>query len=512
MNNYYKYFQKWKGGDIIFFIFLVVYSVGLIYLCNKLNIWEDEAYSLNTTSNKLFGVISESYNFEGQPPFYFIILALWRLINSGIFFARLLSIVFIGLAAYVFYRLVRLISGPAVSNWLVVIFLLNPFTVWAALEIRAYALLIFLSTISIYFFIRYIFFDKKRDLYYFLILCLAGIYTQYFFVFLIAALSFSLLVIKGWRAFFLLCLYLLPVVFLSLPNLWFLADNISMARSDNRGYSLVQRLTLVLYSTENLLFALNSRPFDRMVYWGFRIVSILLGTYAYYRLYTSYRLQKKSHFEKINFLMVTGAILVIMFVIYLVLSGIKFNDRYMSVAFPLLLFMFVIFKEFSFFYRLIIFSSLSIFFIVLLSLKYMNPVKTYDYPSLAQYIKNTKQPFESILFNSRTISLPFEYYYEGNNNIIQLPITCKLTENAFQRIIKDTSQLNQLISSVSSPSESLLFVNDLMIGYSCDFKFTTGQLDEYLNSHYQITLDTLFFGKSTTTYSLRIRRLLLSRK
>ena len=296
--HHFTKFTKLKSKDLVFYSLMILYSICLVYLCSKINIWEDEAYSLNTTSKNLIGVISESYHFEGQPPLYFVILALWRLLNHGIFFARLLSILFVGLAAFIFHRLVRLVSGSDISMWLVVIFLLNPFTVWAALEIRAYALLIFLSTISIYFFIRYIMEDKKSGLYYFLVLCLLGIYTQYFFVFLVAALSFSVLLFKGWRSFISLCIYLLPVFFLCIPNLWFLSENIAMARSDNPGYSLVQKLNLVIYSAENLLFGLSSRPFDRMVYWGFRIVSILLCTYAYYRLYTSNQKQKNTSFRR----------------------------------------------------------------------------------------------------------------------------------------------------------------------------------------------------------------------
>src|SRR5665647_3232622 len=92
---------------LFFYGFIIIYSVSLIFLSYKLNIWEDEAYSLHTTSKNLATVIRESYDFEGQPPFYFLLLAIWRHINSGIFFARLLSLIFIGFGGYFFLRLVR---------------------------------------------------------------------------------------------------------------------------------------------------------------------------------------------------------------------------------------------------------------------------------------------------------------------------------------------------------------------------------------------------------------------
>lgn len=139
-------------SSFLFYIFLIGYGIGIIFLAYRLNLWEDESYSMHTSSNNLIDVIRLSYDFEGQPPFYFVILSIWRHINPGIFFARLLSTISIGISAFYFYRLVRLVSGADSSRWMIVIFLLNPFSVWAALEIRLYSLAILLSTILVYYF------------------------------------------------------------------------------------------------------------------------------------------------------------------------------------------------------------------------------------------------------------------------------------------------------------------------------------------------------------------------
>src|SRR5437870_9561843 len=86
----------------LFYGFLIAYACILIFLCYTLNIWEDESYSLHTTSNSLAMVIRQSYYFEAQPPVYFLLLSLWRHVDSGIFFARLLSLLFIGLSGVFF--------------------------------------------------------------------------------------------------------------------------------------------------------------------------------------------------------------------------------------------------------------------------------------------------------------------------------------------------------------------------------------------------------------------------
>jgi len=149
-----------RNKHIPFWLFLLVYAAFIIYLCKVLNIWIDEVYTMDTSSYSLSGVINQSYNFEGQPPAFFIFLSLWRTISSDLFFARLFSVACIGIAAWVFYKLVVLISGKDCSLWFVVLFLLNPYTVWASTQARLYAFLLLLSIVSVYFFFN---FYKKRE-------------------------------------------------------------------------------------------------------------------------------------------------------------------------------------------------------------------------------------------------------------------------------------------------------------------------------------------------------------
>ena len=116
--------KKLFSYNSLFYLFLILYTVVLLFLAHKLLIWEDEAYSLNTSSADLINVIKQSYNFEGQPPAYFVILAIWRKIDSGIFFARLFSLIFIGCSAIFFYKIVRLFEAVGFSRWILVLFLM----------------------------------------------------------------------------------------------------------------------------------------------------------------------------------------------------------------------------------------------------------------------------------------------------------------------------------------------------------------------------------------------------
>ena len=113
--------------NYIFYTFLCAYIIFLTYLSVNLNIWIDEMYTLDTTSYNLKTVIKKSYDFEAQPPAYFVLLAIWRTINSDYVFARLFSVLCIVLASFIFFRLIKLISGADRSRWMQVLFLLKSY-------------------------------------------------------------------------------------------------------------------------------------------------------------------------------------------------------------------------------------------------------------------------------------------------------------------------------------------------------------------------------------------------
>src|ERR1035437_6822211 len=459
-----KDFMSW-GKSLIFYSFLVLYFAILIYLSNEINIWEDEVYSLNTTSNNLSNVVSQSYNFEAQPPVYFILLALWRHINTGICFARGLSLIFIGLSAYFLSKLVSLVSDIESSRWFVIIFLLNPFTVWAALEIRTYALLIFLSSISIYYFLNFYASNKNYHLYSFLIISIIGVYTQYFFVFLIIALAFSLLVFKGWRAFFKLCFYLIPVVLLFLPNLLFLPEGLSRQQTNNPDYSVLDGLYKVFQSPPKLILALNVVPSGN----GLKLVIIILYS------------------------------------IVVVITRMVYADKYMAIAFPFFILLFTLFQVHSSFIRTLIYGTITIFFLSLLIITYIHPIKIYDFKSVAKYISKIERTGEPILFYRNAMSLPFTYYYKGLNPLVPLPNPVRF-DNTYLKNIKDTLELKRAITGINAKSNSYLIISDDNTDYAYNVNFNRKMVDDYLIAHYNITLDTLCFGDGPEFF-IRIRRL-----
>ncbi len=184
------------------FVIIAMFMVLCVPLAAYLNIWQDEAYSLHTTSGGLTYALQQGLGFEAQAPLYFVMLAAWRDVNTSAFFARLLSIVFsIGtlMATWAFVR--RYISTIN-SGFILAAVAFNPFTVWAAVEIRPYAAVIMLSAVlSLLFFVGFL--DERpgraaRIAY--LCVAIAGTYTQYYVAFLIPAHLFVLIMLRQWAS------------------------------------------------------------------------------------------------------------------------------------------------------------------------------------------------------------------------------------------------------------------------------------------------------------------------
>jgi uncharacterized membrane protein len=377
--------KKIQRTNLLLVLFLFGYTFFILYLCYYLNIWDDELYSLHTSSNNLLEVIRQSYSTERQAPFYFLLLALWRTINSGVFFARLLSPLCIAFGAFIFYKIVRFVLDIENSRWLLLVFLLNPYTIWAALEIRLYAFAIFLSTLLIYTIMRFYKENKKKYLWWFLIISLIGLYTQYYFSFLIFAIGILVLLFKGFKEFIKLSLYLTIVVLLFIPNLFILEKLISVSQTDMIGYSFLGSLKSVLYGPQNLMLGYFVEPFTVKIRWMIKVFFALLLIISYYILYRQRHKSNDEFFKFINGTIIVVFILLALYGIFIPVSKIYFGVRHMAVAFPMLLLLFTLFKVFPVFYKRMIYIVIVVFFTFLLIKEYKNPVKDFDYKSGSKY-------------------------------------------------------------------------------------------------------------------------------
>ncbi len=494
-------------STLFFYASLLVYAAVMIYLCAALNIWMDEAYTLDTTSAKynFAGVIHQSYFFESQPPGYFILLWLWRKISDGVFFARFFSLINIGFAAWYFFKLIKQFNTIAVAQWLTVIFLLNPFVVFIGLEIRLYAFLIFLSAAAIYHYLKYYQYNSKKDLLIFLSICLLCMYTQYFFAFLIAGILLATWIFSSFKKAFITSLYIVPVVLLFLPNIFLMDDQLGMVQTQKLTMSVPQRIYAVLHSPQNLLLSVENLT---IAHWARQLTVLLFAGLLIYAYATAYKKNKTNYsafFKTINFLLVAAAGAILLMAVLIAVTGIDHVDRYLTIVMPVLILSYGLVSALHKKIATILFAAFAVYLTLLFAYTYAQPVKQFDYKNAAAYIDAEEKNNEPLFFYHSTVALPFRYYYKGSNRTLPVPHEVPF-DNTYMENVKDTAALKQCMESNRNSSPSFLFISDL-----AEKKYANDSnrimVNNYLNINYTLQLDTLFYGNSKTR-PLRIRRYL----
>ena len=165
----------------------------------KLNIWLDEAFTLHTTGAGLGMAWSQAVRFEDQPPLYFVIEAAWRRLDeASTTFARIPSILFAAAAVAVMVISAHRVAPRTPSLVVGFIAAFHPVIIWAAVEMRVYALVLLIGAV-----LTWTFFEgflapapSRQARVWYVIFALGGLYTQYFVGFLLAAHVLTLIVLR----------------------------------------------------------------------------------------------------------------------------------------------------------------------------------------------------------------------------------------------------------------------------------------------------------------------------
>ncbi len=168
-------------------------------LAALLNIWVDEAYTLETTDQGIGHAIARSLGFELQPPLYYVLLTVWRALNDSAFFARLFSVACTAAAIVVTAGLARRYLARLPPVLVAAVIACNPLTVYVAVEARYYALALLLSALLLLkFYDGYLAEQSSAAARrWHALLAIAALYTYYFLGFQLVAEAAVLLAL--WR-------------------------------------------------------------------------------------------------------------------------------------------------------------------------------------------------------------------------------------------------------------------------------------------------------------------------
>ncbi|WP_017296489.1 hypothetical protein [Nodosilinea nodulosa] len=495
-------FNKTKSCLILI---LGIFLVATICLANTLNIWFDEAYTLDTTSGTLRRAFSQAIIFEEQAPLYFIFIFLWQKIIGGIFFARLFSILSIGAAIYLSADLSkRYLPGvnPLILPLLIAV---NPFSIWAALEIRLYAFSIFLSTVLLWLFYDGYLQDEDRYLkaqryrWLFILVACISLYTHYFLGSILVANGLILLIFrqtKAWQDYLshavLILIISLPIVGMIIYQLSNLSDNIARSTASDQP-------TILTYLIKGLQksfgsFFLHGLPALTPQTWaGIRLalfVVLLCSVLLNYRLI-------RPQISLIWLMMI--AMLIQFSVVFAVIEDLHY--RHASPMFIVSLMTMIGMCVAGSRYRwpmikayVLVNLTLSL---ICIGILYTPLAKPGDYRRVADYLMAHESKSQPILVYNQEVSMALSYYYTGQNILLPLPKPIDYRSfNINDFLLTSPDQIDVVLSSAqqNATAEIWLVADNKVLKGQEVFEPSFKILNTYIGDHYKVIDHKLFYG------------------
>jgi hypothetical protein len=429
----------------------------LLPLAFRLPIQIDEAYTLQTTGSSLSHAIGAALHFELQPPLYFAALDLWRHLNGSIFFARLFSVACAAGATYLAPGLIRrylpeidpLIAACAVA--------FNPFVVWAALDIRLYALVLLLTALILRTFYDGFLADRPvrwaRTA--FVVVALCAVYTQYYTAFLLIALGASLLFtgrLPALRSY----LAAMGIAFVAtIPLLLVVPSQVAAFSSGNHAPAL-HVLVKALAAIHTFVFALHGTP-GRAIWicaYAIAATALVLGSRA--------GSVRPTRWSKV--IWIVGGIATSIFVVVLAVSGEPVQQRYVTMLFfPVILAVFSAVA--SLWAARPNAAALALAGLALASYafsmvgEYRDLEKAGDWNLTAAYLQANEVKGQPILIFMANYALAFDRYYRGRNEVIPVPQRMNPDRYDFASLqVRSEDQIDSSIAGIQGRAASVWLI------------------------------------------------------
>lgn len=413
--------MKAENKKAIFILITILFLASFfrLFQLGQKSLWLDEAFSINLSSHSLKTIIQGEKN---NPPLYHFLLHYWvKIFGKSEASTRLMSAIFSILTIFAIYKLGSELFNSKIAILSSFFLAICPFHIHYSQEARMYSLVVLLTIVSCYFFIKFLKESKKMALFLYFLFSLAAIYTHYFAFFIIAAQNIFIItqknVYKNQLAYWFLCQFLLFLFYL--PWIWSLIQAIEGGKEKylshlylripytllvfNLGYS---GIIINMYAKQHLLQTILNHWFLILAVIVFIIPLFLLGLKTIWQ---------KEHCWKIFILLY----FFLPFILALLIS-IKIPllaERYFIVTLPAY---YLILSAGILSLRTLktkaIFLS-GILFLTAFSLKnyYFNPkFGKGAWRDVAKYIETYSQKNDAITFYPKHIAVAFNYYYKGN--------------------------------------------------------------------------------------------------
>lgn len=478
-------------------------------LAYTLNIWFDEAYTLNTSEGSLEYAIHQAIYFEEQAPLYFVLVTLWRKLNASIFFARLFSVLCISITIYIATLISKKLFKNIHPGWVTTAVAFNPFIIWAAVEIRLFAFSILLSAIALLLFSNGYLDTTPRPAVRWLhtLICVLILYTHYFLAFSIAAYGITLLCLRRKQTFFSYCSYMIIVGVSFIPMILLIADSQQVASwTDNTatqsGHIFFLAESLRTSFAAALLYLLPAKIGDPSpAFWRLLrllfLASLLVFVLAYRRSIGP---------NSLAIWIITLTISTLFFILFEIFTYLGLNDSIQHYRHTISLLIPVLFSVVAVFSliqqertrrtALTIWLSFTLLLnLTSINLTFSSLAKNGDYIRVASYLMENETPNQPILVFNPEVEMALSRYYKGVNRLIPLPKKEEFQTYDLSALTLE-SERQILTAFPQVPGEQLIWlVTDTssikdQLGYRLSYQI----LNEFVRKHYFTQSNQDFYG------------------
>lgn len=485
---------------------LIILHLGVtLYLANSLNLWLDEAYTLDTTGKGLWHAFYQATYFELQPPLYFVLLSLWRKFNSGIFFARLPSVFCTALTIKVVADLSKRFLKDVNSTWVIACVASSPFMIWAAVEMRVYAFVILLSGLLLRFFFDGFLEESPRSSsrWWYVLVSILALYTQYYLGFLLVANACALLLLRRWRSLAVYLAGMSIVVICFAPMVKIVLYQLSTHVPDDSVTLLVlDSAGSVYWTIQEYLLPVGWVQFYFLRRWLLRIGSVVLLVL----IMTKYRQRITADTIAVWTIALTLALCFVV-VQRLTPEGLVEERHTAALFLPIMLaafsFISVVAQRklvLGWVFLVLIFNCTTLY------TRYAAMAKSGDWVRVAAHISTYEKPGQPVLVFHAASVLSLAQYYEGKNLLVPIPNETGL--ESFSSLTRPVGE-KQIAEAVQHVSESpeVWLVTDWTRGFSGD-EIDDPILREFVGRNYTVEKETTFYYSKV--FLLRLKP--LSRK
>ena len=468
--------------------FAIYFSITVF---TKTSLRLDEAQSLFQTNRDIGGVLNLVAQ-DVHVPGYHILLHYWQLIfGNDIQTARYMSLVFFvalipavyALASYAFNRRVGLFAATLIT--------ISPFMDWYGSEARMYVMLAFFTVIHQLAFLKLFKEGKSVHWVWYTLTAIAGIYTHYFFAFvLLTEVVFYLLARKDFAAPKAFRKFLIAGVLVAASiTPWLLYVN-SLGFASNTQPNLNEPTSVDLFNT-----------YAQFIF-GFQVDSlntIIVSMWPIVVLLAFFGLQKNKSTPREAIFFVAAAIVPVLgaFIVSVTITPV-FQSRYLIVALPALM-IFVAWalsqypRKISLLLKSILVLGIAGLFVVQV-LNPNTPVKE-DYRDAVGYLNEKASNRDVIILSAPFTIYPTEYYYKGDTKIVTEPIWDRFSQGSVPAF--DEAKLPEDIKNTTQSYQNAW----IMLSYDQGYNET---IRKYMDGNYERT-SAKEFSKNLWVYSYKIR-------